>query len=143
MVSPRSKLLPDGHPLAADAIMACTDVVSPVAAQAKKRNRTFSDSDVASSVPMPPCPPQRPQQLLFGMVEGEVRGRPEAPAPMDPPVPRTDIFRWMRCENPAEDPEVSKLLHDENAYSKAMLAHLETLQEELYSEMLSHQVESE
>lgn len=108
----------------------------------KKRGRVDDeDSFMGSreSPSEPPCPPRRPRQKLFGRVEGEDRG----PNAMDPPIVRTDVFAWMRSDNPHEDPEVSALLTEEERHTEAMLAHLQPLRDTLYKEMQGHQKEAE
>ena len=47
---------------------------------------------------------------------------------------RVDEYYWIRDDNRA-DPAVLKLLADENAYTKAVMAHSEQLQSELFDEM--------
>lgn len=112
---------------------------TPVKPVAKKRGRIGSESTESAPFAKPPCPPQKPHTFLFGRVDGEERGN----NPMDPPIPRTDVFHWMRCDNPRENPEVRRHLDEETAYKNEILAHLEPFREELYKEMLSHRVEEE
>jgi oligopeptidase B len=64
---------------------------------------------------MPPQAPRRPHVL-------ELHGDR-----------RVDDYFWLRER---DDPEVTRYLLAENAYSKAMLAHTETLQEKLYQEIV-------
>src|SRR5512145_911255 len=45
---------------------------------------------------------------------------------------RTDPYYWLRERS---NPEVIKYLEDENAYTKAVMAHTEALQERLYEEL--------
>ncbi|HEY3285899.1 MAG TPA: S9 family peptidase [Gemmatimonadaceae bacterium] len=47
---------------------------------------------------------------------------------------RVDDYAWMRDR---EDPEVTAYLEAENAYTAAMMAHTEPLQDDLYREMLA------
>lgn len=46
------------------------------------------------------------------------------------------LVGWLRCDK-RENPDVLKHLEEENAYTKAMTNHLESLRTELYTEMLS------
>ena len=45
---------------------------------------------------------------------------------------RTDPYYWLKERS---NPEVIKYLEDENAYTKAVMAHTEPLQERLYEEL--------
>ena len=47
---------------------------------------------------------------------------------------RQDNYYWL---NDRENPEVIQYLEDENAYTKSILAPLESLQQELYNEITS------
>ena len=51
-----------------------------------------------------------------------------------------DPYRWLRER---ENPEVTRYLEAENAYSEVMMNHTEELQERLYEEMLSHVKETD
>src|SRR2546427_3955681 len=68
-----------------------------------------------------------------------------AASPLTPPVAairlhrfdehgnvRVDPYYWLKDRN---NPEVIKYLEDENAYTKAVMAHTQALQERLYEEM--------
>ena len=46
---------------------------------------------------------------------------------------RIDNYYWL---NQRENPEVIKYLEDENAYTKAMLAHTDSLQSSLFNEIV-------
>lgn len=89
--------------------------------------------------PTAPVIQPRPQEVLFGKVEGEERGEKA----MDPPVKRTDVFAWLRDDSQDKDPEIMDLLAEENAYSNGMQQHLEALRSTLYNEMLAHQREAD
>jgi len=107
----------------------------------KKRGRTdeiVPDVRVGPTAVKAPCPPRRPQSVLFGQVEGEDRG----PSAMEPPIVRTDVFAWMRKESHADE-EIMSLLKNENKYTQASQQHLASLREVLYKEMLGHQREAE
>mmetsp|Transcript_36857 Transcript_36857/g.59097 ORF Transcript_36857/g.59097 Transcript_36857/m.59097 type:complete len:886 (-) Transcript_36857:127-2784(-) len=86
-----------------------------------------------------PYPAKRPVQVPFGKVEGQERGE----NPMDPPLFRTDVFSWLRTDDPKEDPEISKLLTEENHHTDSSLAHLKNTQDEIVREMMGHQIEAE
>ncbi|KAL3924785.1 MAG: hypothetical protein SGILL_000831 [Bacillariaceae sp.] len=55
---------------------------------------------------------------------------------MDPPVPISDPYGWMR-DDKRENKEILDHLNAENTYSKSVTKHLEGLQDELYKEFLS------
>jgi oligopeptidase B len=102
---------------------------SPIEGPAQKRAK----SKQTSVVPVPPRPAQRPKAMLFGRSEDGERGEKA----MWPPAVRHDVFAWFR-DDTREDPEVMKLLQDEDAYAVAALQHLAGLREMLYQEMRGH-----
>lgn len=89
----------------------------------------------------PPPLPRRKRQVLFGSVEGELRGM-DAKRLMDPPQAREDPLFWLRDDARKND-EVLAALKAENAYVTASLGNLEALRGELYEEMRSHYQESD
>eukprot|EP00931_Biecheleriopsis_adriatica_P074103 TRINITY_DN48243_c0_g1_i1.p1 TRINITY_DN48243_c0_g1~~TRINITY_DN48243_c0_g1_i1.p1 ORF type:complete len:886 (-),score=147.94 TRINITY_DN48243_c0_g1_i1:15-2321(-) len=86
----------------------------------------------------PPCPPMRLHEVPFGVVEGEDRGENA----MDPPIFRADPWFWLR-DSEHEDPEVQKLLKDEDEYCRHSLSHLQRARERIYSEMMGHTKEDD
>jgi len=66
-----------------------------------------------------PQPPVAPREPRVTVLHGETRA---------------DDFAWMRDRH---DPRVMRYLEEENAYTAAMTAHTEALQETLYTEMLA------
>lgn len=95
-------------------------------------------SDSEDVLIVPPCPPTRPHRVPFGKVDGEDRGKNA----MDPPISHIDPYFWMR-DFTHEDEEVQQLLRDEDAYCNGTLAHLDTLREHIYSEMIGHTKEDD
>ncbi|CAL1147798.1 unnamed protein product, partial [Cladocopium goreaui] len=109
-----------------------------------KRCRSKGDQDMwietkrlAVEGLQPPAPPLRPQEVLFGAVQGEDRGSNL----MDPPLVRTDPFHWLR-DDMHENEEIRQLLEDEDLYCCRALASLQELSDELHREMRSHEKES-
>ncbi len=75
-------------------------------------------SETEPSPPLPPIAEQRPHVVR------------------SPNGDRTDEYYWLR-DDTRKDPAVLDHLRAEHAYMKAMLAHTETLQQQLYDEMVA------
>lgn len=101
----------------------------------QKRGRM--DTDASRDALLAPVAARRPQDVLFGRVEGEDRG----PRPMDPPVTRTDVFHWMRQNDSQE--EVHALLREEDSHAQMAQERLGPLRDRLYNEMLGHMKEAD
>ena len=78
-----------------------------------RRNRGRRDPD-GDPVTQPPKAPRRPHEIVY---HGHVR---------------VDPYYWLKDR---DDPEVIAYLEAENAYTQAMLAHTEELQEKLFAEI--------
>ncbi|ETV68505.1 hypothetical protein H257_15504 [Aphanomyces astaci] len=86
----------------------------------------------------PPVLEKRPQNVPFGKVPGENRGK----QPMEPIIYLEDPYYYVR-DDTRTNTEILDHLRAENAYTKAALSHLDSLQDELYKELLSHVQETD
>ncbi|RHZ39464.1 hypothetical protein DYB26_014389, partial [Aphanomyces astaci] len=86
----------------------------------------------------PPVLEKRPKNVPFGKVPGENRGK----QPMEPVIYLEDPYYYVRDDN-RSNTEILDHLKAENAYTKAALSHLDSLQDELYKELLSHVQETD
>ncbi|RHY22170.1 hypothetical protein DYB25_013558 [Aphanomyces astaci] len=86
----------------------------------------------------PPVLEKRPKNVPFGKVPGENRGK----QPMEPIIYLEDPYYYVRDDN-RSNTEILDHLKAENAYTKAALSHLDSLQDELYKELLSHVQETD
>ena len=98
-----------------------------------RRFRLLTSVAALTSAMRPPVARRSPHRVSFGKVVGENRGE----KPMDPPLVVNDDYFWIR-DDTRKDEEILGLLRDENAYTQACTAHLETFRAELYDEMLGH-----
>lgn len=77
----------------------------------------------------------KPHQVLFGAVEGEMRGNP-GDILMDPPISRQDNYFWLRNDT-RKNEEVLNYLKEENQFTENHMVDTKELQTQLYDEMLS------
>ena len=85
---------------------------------------------------LPPIAKKVPTKIYIGknpLKSNEFRGNNI----MDPPIERLDDYQWLRDET-RKLPEVIDHLKLENQYTADRTKHLETLRNDLYSEILSH-----
>lgn len=86
----------------------------------------------------PPVGRIEPVEVRFGAVAGENRG----PKAMSPVKTLSDPYFWLR-DDERSSPEVLGLLEQENAYTVAKTAHLDSFRQHLYEELLSHVQEAD
>ena len=82
-----------------------------------------------------PVAEKRPYEVLFGKVEGEMRGNSNDEL-MDPAISRLDNYYWLRSDD-RKNEDVLGYLKEENSYTEANMADTKDLQKELYDEMIS------
>ena len=89
----------------------------------------------------PPVAKKIPHEVHFGINPinlSEARGE----IPMNPPKVSIDPYFWLRDDTRSKE-EVLSHLHGENAYCEQEMSKLKGLQEELYTEILSHLQETD
>lgn len=87
----------------------------------------------------PPEAEERPHAVLFGKVEGKDHGDGKL---MDPPISREDPLFWLRDDD-RKDEQVLAHLAEENKYTNYMTLDLKPYAKSLYSELLSHYIETD
>ena len=96
-----------------------------------------SSSAASAMLPSPPIPRRDEDRYVYAGTGPALRQANDSNETlMDPPVPISDPYGWMRDDDRV-DAGVLKYLEDENEYSRRVTEHLGGLQEELYGEFLS------
>jgi hypothetical protein len=98
---------------------------------------TSSITAAAGASPSPPIPRRDENRVVYAGIGPSLRqSNDSSELLMDPPMPISDPYGWMRDDD-RTDGEILKYLTDENEYSKKVTEHLGGLQEDLYGEFLA------
>jgi len=115
---------------------------------ARRGWRWYRQRRAAAGLPPAPIMPRVPHLLLLLMTLLTAAATAQTPVPpVAPQVPhvvksphgdRSDEYHWLRDDDPkAKRPEILRHLEAENAYTAAMMAPLQPLQQQLVAEMRS------
>lgn len=110
-------------------------------AQVRRPISTGLRKRLAGASISPPRAKKIEEIMYFGINpkdKHEIRGD----KPMNPPKTRVDYYNWLR-DNSRKDEDVLSHIHAENAYCADQMEPLQSLQNELYEEMLSHLKETD
>ena len=113
--------------------------------KSKTEPKPKQSSPPKSDQSSPPIPMARTDETLFvtcGNLESRSNNGPRKDALLDPPVLVPDPYGWMRDQTRTQV-EVLDHLKTENCYTASTTAHLVSLREDIYAEMLASIRETE